>query len=453
MHDSAEHPNMTPAEVGASGKTTRDGWWMLWAVFAAFGCYFCMYGIRKPFTAGSYADTELWNIGFKTILVTTQVAGYMLSKFIGIKIIAEMPPHRRALTLLLLVLIAESALVLFGLVPRPWNAICLFFNGLPLGMVFGLVLGFLEGRRLTELLAAGLCLSFILADGVTKSVGTTLLQQGVPEDWMPATAGLLFLLPISGFIYLLAKVPPPNQKDVTARAARGAMDYQTRSTFFNRYAPGLIAIVVVYLAVTIVRSIRSDFAPEILKGLGMNAKSTTFATSELLVGLGVLAINGGAVLIHDNRKAFFTSLATCTSGFLLLLLTLLGRTAGMLDAFSFYVLIGLGMYLPYVAVHTTVFERLLGMTRERGNTGYLMYLADSFGYLGYVAIMLARNFLPANGDLTAGDDMVQILTAICWIAIGVSSGCLLFSWRYFSKVAPVREDSRSETPSAMEATP
>jgi hypothetical protein len=445
MRDSVEDPYQSPKELDADASATQEGWWMLWAVLAAFGCYFCMYGIRKPFTAGSYADTELWSIGFKTILVTTQVAGYMVSKFIGIKVIAEMPPHRRALTLLVLVLIAEGALALFGLAPRPWNAICLFFNGLSLGMVFGLVLGFLEGRRLTELLAAGLCLSFILADGVTKSVGTTLLQNGVPEDWMPATAGLVFLLPLTGFVYLLSRVPPPSRQDVVARAARGAMDYDMRSGFFRRYAMGLVAIVVVYLAVTLVRSIRSDFAPEILRGLGMDAKSTTFANSELLVGLGVLAVNGGAVLIHSNRKAFFVSLATCASGFLLLALTLIGRSAGWVDAFSFYVLIGLGMYLPYVAVHTTVFERLLGMTRERGNTGYLMYLADSFGYLGYVAIMLARNFLPASRD------MVQLLIVICWASIGVSAICLLFCWRYFSRVAPLNEDSNIASPLAVEA--
>ena len=31
----------------------------------------------------------------------------------------------------------------------------LFVNGLPLGMVFGLVIGFLEGRKVTEALSAG----------------------------------------------------------------------------------------------------------------------------------------------------------------------------------------------------------------------------------------------------------------------------------------------------------
>lgn len=41
-------------------------------------------------------------------------------------------------------------------------------------------------------------------------------------------------------------------------------------------------------------------------------------------------------------------------------------------------------------MHTTIFERLIAMTGERGNLGLLMYLADSFGYLGYVGVMLAR---------------------------------------------------------------
>ena len=58
------------------------------------------------------------------------------------------------------------------------------------------------------------------------------------------------------------------------------------------------------------------------------------------------------------------------------------------------VLHGLGLYLPYVAVHTTIFERLIAMTRDRGNIGYLMYLADAFGYLGYVVVMLRPATFP-----------------------------------------------------------
>jgi hypothetical protein len=63
------------------------------------------------------------------------------------------------------------------------------------------------------------------------------------------------------------------------------------------------------------------------------------------------------------------------------------------------VLIGLGLYVPYVAVHTTLFERLIAMTRDRGNIGYLLYLADAFGYLGYVAVMVGKNFYGVKGEV------------------------------------------------------
>jgi hypothetical protein len=46
--------------------------------------------------------------------------------------------------------VRKVALVLFGLTPPPYNALWLFFNGIPLGMVFGLVTGVLEGRRHTR---------------------------------------------------------------------------------------------------------------------------------------------------------------------------------------------------------------------------------------------------------------------------------------------------------------
>ena len=114
-----------------------------------------MYAFRKPFTAGAFAEPVLGGVGFKTILVTAQVLGYTLSKFIGIKVVAEVAPHRRAILVLALIGIAEAALLLFAATPAPYSALWLFGNGIPLGMVFGLVLGFLEGRQHTEALTAG----------------------------------------------------------------------------------------------------------------------------------------------------------------------------------------------------------------------------------------------------------------------------------------------------------
>ena len=87
-----------------------------------------------------------------------------------------------------LIVAAEVALLLFALAPQRLHALCMFANGLSLGLVFGLVLGFLEGRRVTEALIAGLCASFILADGIMKSVGTWLLEPGC-ERALDARAG------------------------------------------------------------------------------------------------------------------------------------------------------------------------------------------------------------------------------------------------------------------------
>lgn len=400
---------------------------MAWTVIAAFSTYFCVYGFRKPFTAGNYEDWSWGGLGFKELLVISQVLGYMASKFIGIKVISELPAHRRAGGIVALVLAAQAALLLLPWIPRPYNAVCLFLNGLSLGMTFGLVLGFLEGRRCTEALAAGLCTSFILADGVTKSVGAWLLQVGVSEAWMPAAAGGIFLLPLLLSVAVLGRVPPPDAHDELARAVRNPLNRQQRWALYGRYATGLTLLIAVYLVVTVLRSLRADFAPQLWAGLGIEALPSAYTRSELWVALGVIAFNGAAVLIMNNRRAFFVSLMTCLAGFALIALTMALWQVEAISGFGFMVLTGLGLYLPYVAIHTTVFERLLAMTRERGNLGFLMYVADAFGYLGYVGVMLAR------GWVTPGENLLTFFIATCWAAVFTCSlGLLAAAW-YFAR--------------------
>ena len=72
----------------------------MYCIVAAFGTYFCMYAFRKPFTAATYEGIEWLGIGYKTILVAAQVFGYTLSKFIGIKVVSEMPARYRAIAIL-----------------------------------------------------------------------------------------------------------------------------------------------------------------------------------------------------------------------------------------------------------------------------------------------------------------------------------------------------------------
>src|SRR5262245_61448458 len=120
---------------------------------AAFATYFAMYAFRKPFAAAEFAGLTLFGSGIqlKTAFVISQIIGYALSEYIGIKVCSEVTRRRRAVMLVGLVLTAEAALVLFALLPADLKIIALFLNGLPLGMVWGMVVRYLEGRRTSEL--------------------------------------------------------------------------------------------------------------------------------------------------------------------------------------------------------------------------------------------------------------------------------------------------------------
>ena len=78
---------------------------VLFAGLAGFCAYFSMYAFRKPFTAATFDVVPGWDfaLDYKIALVIAQVAGYALSKLIGVKVIAEMRAERRALAILLLI--------------------------------------------------------------------------------------------------------------------------------------------------------------------------------------------------------------------------------------------------------------------------------------------------------------------------------------------------------------
>ena len=141
----------------------------------AFGVYFCMYAFRKPFTAAGFEGMSFLGVSYKVWLVTAQVLGYMMSKFYGIKFISAMQPNRRAAMIVALIFIAWTSLLLFALIPAPYNIAMLFVNGVPLGVIWGLVFGYLEGRKTTEFMGVILSTSFIFSSGFTKSVGKFLI--------------------------------------------------------------------------------------------------------------------------------------------------------------------------------------------------------------------------------------------------------------------------------------
>lgn len=363
-----------------------------YTTIAAFCVYFCMYAFRKPFAAAEYADMSLWGMNYKIILVISQVAGYTLSKFIGIRVIAEMSRGRRVVTLISLIVASELGLVGLGLVPFPYNFLFMFLNGLPLGMVWGLVFCFLEGRQTTEALAAGLSASFIVSSGVVKAVGKhTMDSWGVPEFWMPATTGLLFFFPLLFFVWMLSLVPPPNESDIIERTVRVPMNRDHRRKVLRNMFWGISLLVLAHMLLTAARDYRDQFAVEILDGVGAG-DATHLATSEIPVAFAVLIPLGGIMLIRNHRISVIVLHACLAFGFVMTGLSTLCFHHGMLDGFVWYILVGSGLYLAYVPFHSILFERLVAMMKRPANAGYLIYIADATGYLASVAVLLWKNF-------------------------------------------------------------
>lgn len=388
-----------------------------------------MYAFRKPFSAGTFEGHEVFGLGLKTVLVLSQLCGYMLSKFAGVKLVSEMPRSRRAVTMIGLVVFAELALVGFALFPQtPIKVVMLFLNGLPLGLIFGLVLAYLEGRRHTEALAAGLCASFIVASGIVKSVGRWLVEvQGFTEFQMPYVTGLIFFLPMLLFVWMLERTPEPNEGDRVLRSERPVMTSEQRWVFFRAYFPGLLAFLLVYVLLTVIRTMRDDFGVEIWQALGVDEKPEVFTQSETIVAIAATALNGMAICVVRNLTALRAAVWLMCLGFITVGVSAIGQLTGYFAPFVFMVGSGIGLYIPYVAFHTTVFERLIAASRRPGNLGFLMYLADSIGYLGYAVVVLWNTFSPPDHGILVFFRYALLVTSV------LSVSALLFGERYFRR--------------------
>jgi hypothetical protein len=399
-------------------------WHPAWSMIAAFGCYFCVYGFRKPFTAGTYEEQFFMGIHWKSILISSQIAGYMLSKWCGIFFVSSITWEKRAKAIIMSILVAELALLGFGLVPKPYNLIFLLLNGLPLGMIFGYIQGFLEGKKNTELFIAALGSSFILADGVSKSVGVSLLNWGVAENWMPFAAGLLYAFPFLFFVWMLTQIPRPTAQEVADRAERQPMTQRDRIQLVKQLWPGILTISLLYLFASLLRGIRSDFAPEIWHYLGYDGVPSIYSQTEIWVTVGILVINGSLVLIKRNYLAFFISLSAIATGYLLLVIAGLWGIQSM-NSFWLIVLTGFGIYLPYLTITTSVFERMIAITRHKANIGFLMYIVDSIGYLGYNVLLIAAGFIFPNWNLP--QLFFSWITILGFAGLALSAGL----WIYF----------------------
>src|SRR5580765_1472663 len=400
----------------------------LLAALSAFCVYTCMYAFRKPFTVAEYAGLRFLGIDYKIWLVMSQTAGYTLSKFFGIKFIAELKNKNRALIILKFIGVAWLALLFFAIVPAPYNIIFLLINGFPLGIIYGLVFSYLEGRKTTEFLGAALSSSFIFASGFTQSAGKfILLKWNIDQWWMPWVTGLVFFIPLLFFTWLLEKTPKPTEDDILLRTERKPMNKKERLDFIKTFFPGLFMLLVVYVMLTIIRDYRSNFAANIWKEAGHGNDISLFTQTEIPASLLVLVLMSLLVYVKRNIRALLINHFLIVFGFVLSLSGTLLFVYNQLSAFWWMTITGVGLYLGYVPFNCMLFERLIATFRYVSTAGFIIYVADSFGYLGSDVVLLVKNF--SNSNISYSDFFVKMIVSISALGAGLT----ILSSIYFRK--------------------
>jgi MFS family permease len=407
---------------------------------ASFLIYACMYGIRKPFTVAEFHGLTVFGMDYKAILIISQVIGYALSKFVGIKVISEMKRSSRAISIVILTGIAEIALILFSIVPEPYNFVLLFLNGFPLGMIWGLVFSYLEGRRTTEILGTILSISFIVSSGFVKSIGNILMVTFHLTDFqMPWITGLVFYLPLVILVWFLDKIPDPSEEDELMRTKRVPMDKKKRRKITAEFALGLFLLTLAYIMLTIFRDLRDNFAVDIWKSAGITGNSMIFTWSELPIAMIVLIVMSSLMFIKDNRKAFRFNNYIILSGFLLIGISTLALKLEIIDPTVWMIMLGLGIYLGYLPYNCIMFDRMIAAFGSAANAGFFIYIADSFGYLGSVGALIFKNF---NGKELSWFSILKTTS----FGLSLSGGLLIllslwyFNLKFRKELNPLSKD-------------
>jgi hypothetical protein len=405
------------------------GLFAAYAVTVAFTTYFAMYSFRKPFAAAHYAHATFWILDLKSALIISQLAGYALSKMLGVKFNSEMPPQRRAWALVLLIAWGEIALVLFAVLPPAGKVAALFLNGLPLGTVWGIVFSFLEGRRTSEILGAGLSCAYVVASGAVKSVGAALLGAGIGEFWMPAVTGALFLPVFLVAVYGLSLVPPPSAADVAARTEREPMDKAERHAFLRGYWPGLVMLVVTYLFLTAYRDFRDNFAAEIWADLGADKQPGLFTLTEIPIALSVMLVLGLLYLVKNNRHGLLLTYVIMGCGAAMIGVATLLFDLGAISPLAWMIAVGLGLYLGYVPYGCVLFDRTIAALQIVATAVFLIYVSDAVAYGGSVVVVLYKTLGQASIS------KLQFFRYFSYATCLACVPCLVLSGRYFLRHA------------------
>ena len=411
----SKFPNLRTA-----ASNMPDWLFVLWAGGTALLSYSLVYALRKPFTAAEFDGLQVAGMDYKIVVSIIQLIGYVCAKMLGIKFISELKPEGRLKFIIGSAALSELSLVAFGLLPAPYNIFALFFNGLSLGCMWGVIFSFLEGRRTTDILASIMGVSMALSSSVAKSLGLYALNDlGVSEFWMPALVGAV-AFPLLCFMgWMMTKFPAPTAADIAARTKRVTLDGRQRWQLFVKFMPLLIMLFGANLLLTVQRDIKEDFIVCIIDV--SQVSSWAFAHLDSIATLVLLGVFALLSAVGNHLRALCLILIMSAIG--MGTIAFLGAEAGSLNmpVTAWLFLQTLCIDIAYLSFQTIFFERFIACFKVQGNVGFFIITIDFIGYLGTLCLLLFKEFQAPHIDWTSFYNGMSVYIGIaCCLAFAGS---------------------------------
>ncbi len=123
-------------------------------------------------------------------------------------------------------------------------------------------------------------------------------------------------------------------------------------------------------------------------------------------------------------KAFIINHVLIIVGFLTVGVATWLFQSEQISANLWMVLTGIGGYMGYIPFNCILFERLIATFKYISNAGFLIYVADAFGYLAAVGIMFYQAFFTSTTTWTGF--FIQISWIMVVLGVMLTCGSLAY---------------------------
>jgi hypothetical protein len=72
-----------------------------------------------------------------------------------------------------------------------------------------------------------------------------------------------------------------------------------------------------------------------------------------------------------------------------------------------------GLYMSYLPFNGLYFDRFIAVFKIKANVGFIMYIADTFGYLGTVIILIFKSFANVQISWTQFLILLMLVVSFC----------------------------------------